>query len=187
MKSLAWAIDILLRSSSLRCAILAQLDLPAGTERMWNGVGILNWNGNSFNGLGKMGRIQGAGETAEIRTTETTYELSGVLDLTAVNEFISNPVRNGLARAWLAFLDENELVIPDPILLDETILDTATLKYGADGTANLVLRGTSAIFNFRLPRGRYISNEQLQADFPGDTGFDRISALANRAVSWTPT
>jgi len=187
VKTLTTTVDNLLRGSSLRGCLLVELTLPAATERLWSGIGTLTWNGNDFVGIGKLGRIVGAGETAEVRTTETSYQMNGIIDSVALNDFISNPVRNGIAKAWLVFLDDNEQVIPNPILIDETILDTASVHYAASGEATLTLRGTSAVFDFRRPRGRNLTNEQLQADYPGDTGLDRIPGLANRGVSWTPT
>lgn len=186
MKAITAAVDAALKSKSLRVGILAEITLPdARVARFWSGLGTLVFNGNSWSGLGKLGRITWSGETAELRTTETSYEISGVLDALAVSEFIQTPVRNGLANAWLCVFDEAGQVVPDPVLIDKTILDVASLHYGQDGQATLALRGTSAIFDFRKPRGRYLTNEQLQADYPGDTGFDRIPALANRIVSWT--
>ena len=187
MKILTTAVDNLLRSSSLRGCLLVELDLPAATERMWSGIGTLTWNGNTFAGIGKLGHVVAAGETAELRTTETSYQMNGIIDATGLNDFISNPVRGGIAKAWLAFLDDNEQVIASPIQIDQTVIDTANVHYAASGEATLTLRGTSAVFDFRRPRGRYLTNEQLQADYPGDTGFDRIPKLANRVVSWTMT
>ncbi|MBG1232970.1 hypothetical protein [Aestuariivirga litoralis] len=187
MKSLGWMIDQLLRGPTMRVALLVELTLPAGTDRLWSGAGSLVWNGNTFKGLGRLGRVSGAGETAEIRTTETTYAMSGIVDIEGINNYINSPIRGGIAKCWLAFLNDDETIIPDPVLIDITELDTAGLTFAEDGTATLALRGTSAIFNFKKPRGRYVSNEQQQADYPGDTGMDRVPGLASRTVSWTRT
>lgn len=185
MKALTPAIDNLLRGNAMNMALLAQFDLASGTQRLWSGIGTLRYNGFNWASVGRLGRIVGAGETTEIRTTETSYELSGIVDLVALNLFLATPVRGMRAKAWVAFLDSNERVISNPIQIDETILDTSAVIDNEDGTSTLSLRGTSAIFDFRKPVGRYITNEQLQADYPGDTGFDRISDGASRNISWT--
>lgn len=187
MKTLTRDIDNLLRGKSMKGAILAQFDLPSGSQRLWSGAGTLTYGGNSWTSVGRLGRISGAGETSEIRTNETGYELSGVVDLVALNLFLSTPIRGSQARAWIAFLDNAEQVIPDPILIDWSILDTATVIDAEDGASTLSIRGTSAVFDFRKPIGHYVTNEQLQKDYPGDTGFDRIPGLADRTVSWTKT
>ena len=187
MKALSIAVDNQLRGKAIRLALLAQLDLITGTERLWSGIGTLNYGGFVWAGIGKLGRITGAGQSSEIRVSETIYELSGVQDLAALSIYLANPIRGRAAKAWLVVLDEKGEVIPDPIQIDETILDAAAMHYAEDGTAVLSLRGTSAIFDLRKPKGRYLTSEQLKEDYPGDTGFDRISGLASRAVSWTKT
>lgn len=187
MKALAIAVQEQLLGRSIKLALLAEIDLASGTQRLWSGLGALSYGGFEWTGIGKLGRITGAGETTEIRVVETSYELSGVDDLAALNTFLEVPIRNRSARAWLAVIGDDGAVIADPIQIDETILDTASMRHGEDGTAVLVLRGTSAIFDFRKPRGRYLTSEQLKEDYPGDTGFDRISGLAARTVSWTRT
>ncbi len=187
MKTLTPVVDAAIRSPAMNVALLVEITTTYRTDYLWNGLGSLVYGAKTYLGLGRLGRIQGAGGTAEIRTTETSYELSGIVDLTELNAFLSVPVRGGTALAYVAVLDDNGRIVDFPILFDQTILDTASMLWAEDGTATLVLRGTSAVFDFRKPRGRYLSNEQLQADYPGDTGFDRLAALASRNVTWTQT
>ena len=98
------------------------------------------------------------------------------------------PVRGKIARAWLAVLDDDGQVIADPILIDESILDTATPTFSVDGAAVLNLNATSAMFYWQRPIALFITNEDQQVAFPGDTGFDRIpTEVASKQVSWTRT
>lgn len=188
MKSLSIAVDNALRAGSLRLAMLAEFELTDATYRFWSGPGTLTWNGNDFLGVARLGRISGAGETAEIRTTETTYSLAGITDFPELSEFLETPVRGCPARAWLALLDDDGAVIPDPILIDDSILDTATTVFAEDGSAVLNLNATSAVFYWQRPISRFITNEDQQVLYPGDTGFDRIpTEVASKQVSWTRT
>lgn len=188
MKSLSIAIDDALRGKSVRAALLTAFELTTGTHYFWSGAGTLTWDGRDFLGVGRLGRISGAGETAEIRTTETSYTIAGVTDFPQLSEFLDTPVRGCHARAWLALLDDNGVVIPDPILIDESILDTVTTSIAEDGSAVVTLNATSAVFYWQRPISRYITNEDQQVDFAGDTGFDRIpTEVASKQVSWTRT
>lgn len=187
MKSFSPAVDAMLRGKVQRIAFLAEFAL-ADTYPFWSGVGTLVYDGNSYTGVGRLGRIAGAGQTAEVRTVETSYELAGISDFAELNAFLEAPVRNKRAKAWLAFLDEAGAVIPDPILIDESILDVATPYLAEDGTAVMKLSGTSAMFYWSRPVGLMITHEQQQADYPGDTGFDRIpTEVASKQVAWTQT
>jgi len=173
---------------AIKPALLAAITLPDATvHRYWSGVGTLVWGGSYWLGLGKLGRISGAGTTAEIRTVETAYTLMGVTDFAEMNTFLETSIRNGTATAWLAFLDDADAVIPDPVMIDSSILDRAIPRLGGDGTAEMSLAATSAIFNFAATPGLYITHEEQQREFPGDTGFNRIPGLASRVVAWTPT
>jgi len=85
-------------------------------------------------------------------------------------------------------MDEQGAVVPDPIQIDETLLDTASVVTGEDLISTLILVGTSAIFDFRRPKTLGITHEQQQLDFPGDTGFDRVpTEVADKQISWTDT
>lgn len=187
MRALKIEASAALEAKAARVAILAEFVL-ATTHRFWSGAGTLSYGGNNWTGVGRLGRISGAGETAEIRTTETGYELAGISDFASLNDFISAPIRGYRARAWLAFLDEGGVVIADPVLLDDSVLDTATPTFADDGTATLRLNATSAMFYWPKPVARYITHEDQQEDYPGDTGFNRIpTEVAAKQVAWTPT
>jgi len=188
MKELSINMAAALRSSTLRVAFLAEFVLAGGTYRFWSEAATLGWEGEDFTGVARLGRISGAGETAEIRTTETVYSLAGISDFDALNDFLGTPVRGKIARAWLAVLDDDGQVIADPILIDESILDTATPTFSVDGAAVLNLNATSAMFYWQRPIALFITNEDQQVAFPGDTGFDRIpTEVASKQVSWTRT
>lgn len=188
MKTVSIAVEAALLSKSMRYGFLAEIVTAAGTVRCWSGAGTLSYNGQSWVGLGVLGRITGMGETAEVRTTETRYELSAISNNAALSEFLDSPIRGNLAKAWFAVMDDQGVVIPDPIQIDETLLDTATVSTAEDLMSTLVLIGTSAIFDFRRGKSLAITNEQQQLDYPGDTGFDRIpTEVADKTVPWTNT
>lgn len=188
MKSVSIAVEAALLSKSMRYGFLAEIETADGLTYFWSGPGTLSYDGQSWIGLGALGRISGMGETAEVRTTETRYELSGISNNTALSSFLEEPVRGLLAKAWFAVMDDQGQVIPDPIQIDETLLDTATVATAEDLISTLILVGTSAIFDFRRPKTLGITNEQQELDYPGDTGFDRVpTEVADKQISWTDT
>lgn len=160
-----------------------------GLTHFWSGVGKMRYDSYDWIGLGLLGRISGMGETAEVRIVETRYEMSGVAsENPEISKFLDQPIRGYIAKTWFALLDENYRIIPDPIQIDETILDTATTVDAEDGTSTLVLIGESAIFNYRRPKSLAITHEQHQLDFPGSTGMSRIpTEVADKTISWTET
>lgn len=188
MRTLTTQIENELISRSVRIGILVFINHPSGDVRVWSGLGTIQWDGFSWIGLGKLGRIQGIGETTEIRTSETQYQLAGVtIDATAA-QIIAQPIYDREAKTWLAFLSENMAVLPDPILIDQSNLDYAQAMVDEDLRQWLTLFGRSAIYDFRRPTRIFITNEQQQFEHAGDTGFDRIpTEVVDKEIKWTPT
>lgn len=188
MKDLGHGLETALRERHLRLGFLAEIEHEGGVGRYWSGVGTLTHDGHDWTSVGRMGRVTGMGETTEVRTTETRYELVGVTVDPALEDFISSPVRNKVARCWLAFFSEGWRDVIGTLLVDETTLDHAMTSIDEGLNQTLALIGNSAIFDFRKPLGIAITNEQQQQDFAGDTGFDRIPTdVADKQVVWTRT
>jgi hypothetical protein len=188
VKVLAPDYEAALAEQSLRLGVLVEIDHPAGIVRVWSGVGSLIWNGNTFKGIGALGKIEGIGETAEVRTSETRYSIaSPKLDASALTIAMQSP-RGRLARTWLALLDLNWQVIDSPILIDESIIENLESQIDETGEQVLSLNATSAIFDFTRPPAFAVTHEQQQVDFPGDSGFDRIPTEVTDADKvWTRT
>lgn len=186
MKALTADFEAALRDKTLRVGFLAKIDHPSGPFYLWSGIGSLVYGGNTYAGVGKLGRVQATGETSEVKTVDTSYQLLGAsIDATAAT-IIAQPIRGRLAQFWFALFDEAWQVIGNPVLIDQTHLDHAVVSTGEDLTQSLALNGTSAIFDFRRPARIAVTNEQQQIDYPGDTGFDRIpTEVADKTVSWT--
>lgn len=187
MKTLTPELEAALESGSLKVVVLAEIDHPAGFVRLHSGIGSLVFDGNTFTGAGALGSIEGIGETAELRTTETRYSLvAPQLDDDAMAIVLQSP-RGRAIKAWLALLDTDWNVI-DAIQLDHSIIENIESEVGDDGIQVLSLPATSAIFDFIRAISTAITNEAQQNDFPGDTGFDRMpTEVADKELQWTDT
>lgn len=191
MKTLSPAFDQALRASHVRRAYLAEINHPGGTVYLWSGIGDLVWNSNTFKGLGRMGRISGVGETNEVRVAEQTWslivpEIDDPDDVSVLDDLVSQVIRGRLGKLWVALFNQFNQIIDDPVQIAETVFDNQGLDVPEDGAARIVLNGTSAIFDVRRAANVALTNEQQQADYSGDTGFDRIpTEVAQKAVRWT--
>lgn len=183
MKTVTAAFEAALRSPSIRLAFLAEIHDAGGPNYFWSGAGTLSYDGRSWVGVGRLGRVRGAGESTEVVTQETEYSLLIPYIDSALADFAAEDVRGGTAKTWLALLDDNEAVIADPLLIDESVIDRASVSVDS---ATLVLTGQSALFNFGAASRVAYTNEQQQGDFSGDTGFDRIQTeVVDREIRWT--
>lgn len=170
-----------------RIGFLVEIDHPVTVINLWSGVGSIPWDGKTWTGVGKLGSIKGLGETAELRVKTVTYELIGAnLDADALS-LVTQDVRGRAIKAWHANIDERGEVVPDPVLIDDSIMDFIETTEDKDLKQVVRINAQSSIFNFRKPTGLTLSDEQQQADFPGDTGFDRITEVVDKELIWNRT
>ena len=58
--------------------ILAALEFQSGTIYVWSGVGTIEFNGNTFIGVGSLGSISPVNEGSDIKADGMTIKLSGI-------------------------------------------------------------------------------------------------------------
>jgi len=58
--------------------LLVELEFSGSTIRLWNGVGDLSWNGNTFQGVGSFLSVGEIEEGVELRAFGIQLALSGV-------------------------------------------------------------------------------------------------------------
>ncbi len=169
-------------SPSFRTLQLLELDHPAGLIRVNSGIKSIDWNGNTFVALGKMGRISGVKSSTAFRTQECMIELVGpLMDADSLAIAQDPNIQGRRATLWQAFFTANWEVIPDPLLIADITMDTVQVN---ESGGNQVLQITGYLTMFAARKGKAVhwSNERAQDKFPGDTGFDRMASLADKVV-----
>lgn len=161
---------------------LAEIDHPAGVTRLNSGVTPITWNGNVFSALGKMGSVSGITQSMDSRSQEVVLSLaSPTLDEDS-EDIISQSVAGRFAFVWQAFLTPEWQVIGDPVQLANITMDSQEVAVDDGGNQVFQIKGYMTQFAARRVMPVYYSNETQQAEFPGDTGMDRIAALADKVI-----
>ncbi len=78
MRTLNSAMQAALSAGVLVPAFLVSLTFVTGTTYVWSGVGPLVWSGNTYQGVGTLGKIGTISEGIQVRADGTTVTLSGV-------------------------------------------------------------------------------------------------------------
>ncbi len=162
--------------------LLAEIDLPGGIERYWNGIGVLSYDGEEWSGVGGIASVSGLSSEASAFIQTVTFSVA--VD-EATNAAMEDDIRGREARLLFALLDEHGQIIPDPIEVSVVSLDTATLQVG-DGARQISLIGHTAFYTLEAPSRFLWTNEQQDFDFPGDTGWDRAPGNVAKEVTWSP-
>lgn len=166
-------------------ALLAEIDHPDGTVRVWSRTGTLTYGGHDWAGLGLLGRVTPIGTTRELAIREIGFALAGVPQ--AALAFLDANVRNRIGTVWLAAVDALRRIVPDPIKIMEARLDYQKYSVAADGSATIALVGQMGFWTLERAIDVAWSREEQIKTYPDDTGLDLIPSLAQKDIVWTPS
>ncbi|MCH8189644.1 MAG: hypothetical protein IIB66_13285 [Proteobacteria bacterium] len=170
------------QKAKTRPILFVEMDFTSGFVRMWTGIGDFSWDGKTWNGVGDLLGISPVEETDELRSAGLVVQLSGIpsaLLATALGEDYQG--RSG--KVWLGFLDDDYVLIDDPVLQWAGRMDVMEIDEGAE-TSVISVRIESNFAALKRANERRYTREDLQIDFPGDKGLDFIAALQDKQLVW---
>lgn len=166
--------------------LLVDFNHPEGSHHFHNGLGVFEYEGNSYYGTGGLGTVSIGQNQGRFDVQEMTLELSGVdPDLLGKVNF---SVRGGTAVVRRVFLRPDDWTVDQVIHEDDA--DLETMDYSVDqGTAKLIvtasggvreLRARTAVFWEAEDQRDYLTS--LGEDPDTDTGFDLIPSLVDKII-----
>ena len=171
-----------LEAQSLRPAILFEGEFASGWVRVWTGDFDLTWEGQTWIGAGALIGLGTLEDTTDIVASGTVVSLSGVpLDL--ISLAIAEARQGKPGRIWLALLTPERDIIADPLQAFSGRLDVPEIS--EDGaTCTITLSYESRLIDLGTPRSWRYTHENQQALYPGDMGFEHVTAIQDRDITW---
>lgn len=169
----------------VRPILLAWLDFLSGETRLWSGVGNLEWNDETWQGIGTLGRVSTVEETMELRATGMTLQLSGV-KAENISDVVAEPIQGRKAKVYLGFLDEDFALVTDPIVIFDGRMDTVEIIDGGP-TATITLLVENRLRDLERARTRRYTDADQQARFPNDKGLEYVPSLQEIDIPWGRT
>ena len=118
--------------------------------------------------------------------TPISISLSGV-DTTYINLFLSGGYLDRTVQIYKAFLDSNDALVSDPLLIFDGRLNNPVIKEDVEaGTSTVAVQASSLFVDFDRINTRFTNNESQQSFFAGDTGF-RFSSVVVKELNWGMT
>ena len=125
-------------------------------------------------------------ETNEANIETISISLSGV-DTTYINLFLTGGYLDRTVQIYKAFLDSNDALVSDPLLIFDGRLNNPVIKEDVDaGTSTIAVQASSLFVDFDRINTRFTNNESQQSFFAGDTGF-RFSSVVVKELNWGMT
>jgi hypothetical protein len=168
-------------------ALFLEIVFVAETIYAWGGLGSATpagpaWDpgatfpyGQTFVGVGWLGKVSTMPQTTELTAENIRLTLSGIPG-NLLADAINGVRLSGSVTLWLAFLDTNGNVLPDPLQIWQGQTDVPTLTDGADAIT-LDLTAENSLIALNLASNRRFTTLDQQLDYPGDTGFDFVTAM----------
>jgi hypothetical protein len=167
--------------------LFLELAFANETLWLWSGIGLISsagpaWDPGAtfpfnqvFTGMGWLGRIESVPQNAEMTAENLTLQLTGI-PVQLLGDVVNTVRLSGTAALWLGFFSPTGQLLPDPLALWIGALDVPTVTDGAD-TCTVSITVENALLSLNLSSNRRFTTLDQQLDYPGDTGFDYVSAM----------
>jgi hypothetical protein len=169
-------------SSQVALAFFAELHFVDSIEYVWTGVGTIDWNGQTWLGMGALASVSPIIEDSQLTSQGISLSLSGI-DSTLLSEALTQ-IRQGMpVRIWLAFFYSDGTIVPEPIMCFAGRMDQPTIdESGETSTITIAVENRMADLQRRLVR-RFTDQDQ-RMDWPRDNGFAFVAQLMDWNSSW---
>jgi hypothetical protein len=158
---------------------LVQIVFRSQTVYAWSGPGPLVWNGNTFLGVGSLGKISPIQEGVGVQASGCTVELSGI-DPILFNECMTDIQLGATARIWKGQW-QNGALLGTPYQIFRGQVDQPHVHFDPDDmTISLALE--SRIVNLQRASGRRYTSADQRLQYPTDNGFSWIPQLNDLAL-----
>jgi hypothetical protein len=166
----------------VRPFILSAIQFADQWFRVWSGVGSLVSGGNTYVGVGMLGKVSTISETTDVQANGISLSLSGVPSSIAAEAL--GQCRQGMpVTLSLGLMDTNWSVIDTPVPLFRGRMDTAAINEGAD-TCEIVVTAESRMIDLRRARVRRYTDDDQQRTSPGDRGFEFVPMVQDWNGNW---
>lgn len=165
---------------------LCSVTTTGGTVYMTDGYKDISYGGNTYLKAGHFLNFSDIEESYEVMISNVTISLSGV-DQSNIANFLNNDYIDQPVKIWLAFLDDSQSLISDPLLIFEGRIDMPVVNEDpAGGTCIVAVQASNAWVDFQRRTGRRANHEEQQIYFPGDMGFEFASEVVHE-IFWGRT
>lgn len=173
-----------LSNNTLQPIHLVRLDFDSGTVYITDAYRDIVWDGNTYQALGDLLTFEGVTETSELLINTVRARFSGVDPARMMRRIQNDDFLDRPARIWLAFLDDANDLIADPVLKFSGRMDAPRIaENAADGTAVVEVQGVSDLADYGRRPGRHGNDSEQNFYYPGDRAFEYVSQIP-KTITW---
>lgn len=171
-----------LTGSTFRPFFLFEATFASSTLYLWDGIGDLSWNSQTWLGNGWFKGLGTVQEDNDVKAKGIDVTLSGV-SLSVVSLILTDSRHSCRGKVYLGAFDENEEIVEDPYLLFEGALSAPRIDDSTKNSQAVLSYEDDLIMILRSRELRY-NHETQQSLFPGDRGFEYVTGLQKWTGFW---
>lgn len=185
-RSLDTAFENALDDPVIYQAFFVHLDFDGDPAYLFNGLGQVVWNSQTWVGTGDLGSISAIEETSDGRAAGVSFQLSGI-DPDLLTEAIIGDYQGREFNIYVAlFLGDTYQLVLNPVLICSGEMDQMSVVDGETGTITLTGE-TYAANDQRKNEVRYTAEAQ-DLLFSGDLGLEYVEDMIDKELVWgTPS
>jgi hypothetical protein len=165
----------------LQPAWLLQITFKSQTVYCWSGPGSLVWNGQTFKGVGDLGKVGDISEGVSTQASGTTVTLSGI-DPLILGECMTDIQLGATARIWKGAWS-NGAIVGTPYQIFRGQVDKPSFDVSSK-TLAITLALESRIVNLQRASSRRYTSADQRVNYPTDSAFGWVEQLNDLALVW---
>lgn len=166
-------------NQSLTVFLAVEMFFSSGTVRLWDGIGDLTFNSNTYNGTGQLLSISDIEESAEIGAKGVTLNLAGV-NSTILSYALNENYQYKNIKIHLGTIDGGTV---DSYEIFSGRMDVMTIDEDGE-TCNISLSAENRLIDLERPRVRRYTSEDQKSLYANDKGFDFVNSLQETELKW---
>jgi hypothetical protein len=171
-------------AAALTPIYLMQLTLPSGSLRFWNGIGDIDFDGNTYTGSANLITFSEITESQSIEANGVKFTLNGISSSIISTVLDSNnELQRGTVDLWMACLDSDGNIITSPFKLFSGNVDTSDIEEAGE-VANISISAESKLIALKRTRVRRYTPEDQKLEYAGDKFFDFVASLQDKNLEW---
>lgn len=181
MRSITTGMRTASQAAVVRPVTLVALYLDSGTVRCNSSDRTVTWSGDTYLGVGRLGSITAIQETTTLQTQSVRLTMSGI-PADYISMVWQEIYQDRAVKIWLALLDENYVIVADPILQWDGLIDQMSMQIGESAIVSVTTN--DKMIRWETPQVHRYTDADQQRRFPGDLGCQFIAQAVEKEILW---
>lgn len=165
----------------VQARLLCELDFASGMVRVHDGIGDLDFGGNTYTGVGTFGGVDEIQEDDKVTPAQVRLRLAGIPNET-IGSAMTEVYQNRTVTLYWGFLDDSSGAwVEDPEVLWTGVMDVMNVTLGQNESSIELLCDDP---DYCQPTVRRYTREDHQLDYASERFFEYLPKIPGFRAQW---